>query len=213
MKHSYIPWHPAFIAAVQMELEDYKDSLEFHSEFQLTTEPLKIDCVIIKKAKNVIINKNFASIFRDVNLLEYKNPDDYISVDDFYKVYAYACLYASFEKTPMTRMTISFIQSRKPRKLINHLEKIRGYTVDKASFGIYTVKGDILPIQIVDNRQLTAEDNLWLKGLSKRLDPNMMVRLGDAIGRYDKDAKINAYFDAVTRANFKAIEEARKMSS
>jgi len=40
---------------------------------------------------------------------------------------------------------------------------ISGYTVVETSFGIYTVSSDILPIQIIDNRQLSAEDNIWLQ--------------------------------------------------
>ena len=41
-----IAWHPAFVQAIQQELEDYLDVLTFESEHQLTTEPLKIDVLI-----------------------------------------------------------------------------------------------------------------------------------------------------------------------
>jgi hypothetical protein len=58
-----IAWHPAFVEALQMELQAYRDVLEFKIEHQLTAEPLKIDCVVIKKAKNVVIKKNIAAIF------------------------------------------------------------------------------------------------------------------------------------------------------
>jgi len=63
-----IHWHPAFVEALQKELESYKDALEFYPEFQLTTEPLRIDCVVIKKKKNVEIRKNIAAIFRTWDL-------------------------------------------------------------------------------------------------------------------------------------------------
>ena len=124
-----IPWHPAFIEALQMELAAYQDVFEFRPEYQLTAEPLRIDCVVIKKLKNVEIQKNIAAAFRDWNLLEYKSPDDYVSVNDFYKVYGYACLYASFEKVPVTNLTISFVESRYPRRLLAYLENRRGYAV------------------------------------------------------------------------------------
>ena len=90
---STISWHPAFVEALQMELDAYKDILEFYPEYPLTSEPLRIDCVIIKKTKTVTINKNIAAIFRTWNLLEYKSPDDYVSVADFYKVYGADTLY------------------------------------------------------------------------------------------------------------------------
>ena len=212
MEKSNIAWHPAFVGAIQLELDAYTDSLEFHTEYQLTAEPLKIDCIVIKKAKDVVIKKNFAAIFRDVNILEYKSPDDYVSVEDFYKVYGYACLYASFGKIPVTNLTVSFVQSRHPGKLLRHLKNVRGYVVEEKHPGIYTVRGDILPIQLIDNRRLSAEENLWFKGLSNRLDPFMVARIGEKADRYNKDFRINVYLDTIIRANLHAVEEATRMS-
>jgi hypothetical protein len=40
-------WHTAFFQAIQRELADYKDALEFRCEYQLTAESLRIDMVII----------------------------------------------------------------------------------------------------------------------------------------------------------------------
>jgi hypothetical protein len=52
-----IPWHPAFVQAVKLDLEPYRDSLEFIPEYRLTSEPLQIDVVIIKKAPNLLFEK------------------------------------------------------------------------------------------------------------------------------------------------------------
>jgi hypothetical protein len=90
----------------------------------------------IKKAKDAVIKKNIAVIFREWNLLEYKNPGDYVSVADFYKVYGYACLYTSFKRVPITGLTVSFIESRYPQKLLEHLKNERGYTVVETGGGI-----------------------------------------------------------------------------
>ena len=62
---SRISWHPAFVEALQMELQAYRDDLEFVPEHQLNAEPLKIDCIVIKKAKGAVIKKNIGAIFRD----------------------------------------------------------------------------------------------------------------------------------------------------
>jgi len=206
-----IPWHPAFVEAIQMELLEYQDVLEFHPEYQLTSEPLRIDCVVIKKAKDVVIKKNIAVIFREWNLLEYKSPDDYVSVADFYKVYGYACLYASFNKVPITSLTVSFIESYYPQKLLDHLKNERNYTVAETSPGIYTISGDILPIQIIDNRRLSAEENLWLKNLSKELGYTAITQVGKEINRQGKAARIAAYWNAIMQANPTAIQEAIEM--
>jgi hypothetical protein len=39
MTTEQIKWHQAFYGAIHLELEDYRDSLEFHAEHRLTTEP------------------------------------------------------------------------------------------------------------------------------------------------------------------------------
>jgi len=207
-----IAWHPAFIEAIQLELEDYGDFLEFHPEYQLTSEPLRVDCLVIKKPPDIVIKKNIAAIFRNVNLLEYKSPNDTISIPDFYKVYGYACLYASLEKVPVTTMTISFVQSHYPKKLLTHLKNIRGYKVEEKSSGIYTVSGDILPIQIIDGRKLSVEENLWLKNLDNRLDAPGVGRIAREIQRKGKGARVQAYINVIARANADIIEEAANMS-
>jgi len=208
-----ISWHPAFIEALQMELQEYQDVLEFHPEYQLTSEPLRIDCVVIKKAKDVIIKKNIAVIFREWNLLEYKDPGDYVSVADFYKVYGYACLYASFKNVPITSLTISFVESRYPRKLLDHLKNERGYKVAKTGSGIYTVSGDILPIQIIDSGKLPVEENLWLKSLSNKLDYIKYSQVSTEISRQGKAARLGAYLYVITEANYAVIKEDIKMMS
>jgi len=203
-----IPWHPAFVEALQMELEDYRDVLEFLPEYQLTSEPLRIDCVVVKKTKNAVIRKNIAAIFREWNLLEYKSPGSYVSVGDFYKVYGYACLYATINKIPMTSLTVSFIESRYPRKLLEHLRRERGYTVEKTGTGIYTVSGDILPIQIINSRKLSEKENLWLKSLNKEHDGLTIDRLDDEIHKRGKTSRLRAYLYAIIWANPGAAEEA-----
>jgi len=206
-----IEWHSAFIEALQMELQAYQDVLKFDPEHPLASKPLKIDCVVIKKVKDVAIKKNIAAIFRGWNLLEYKSPGDYVSVDDFYKVYAYACLYKSFEKVPETGLTVSFVESHYPRKLLEHLEKERGYKIAETSPGIYTVSGDIFPMQAIDSRKLPLEENIWLKSLSDKLDLNALKKVSGEIARQEKGAPIEAYFDAISRANYETIKEAIRM--
>jgi len=196
-----------------MELEEYQDALEYYPEYQLTSEPLRIDCVIIKKTKDVELKKNIAVIFKTWNLLEYKSPDDYVSVTDFYKVYGYACLYASFKNVPITDMTMTFIESHYPEKLLEHLKNERGYAIEENGKGIYTIRGDILPVQIIDSRRLSAEENLWLKSLSNRLDIAAFGLISDEIYRQSKAARIAAYLDVIIRANTGTMEEVIKMSN
>ncbi|MDR0313364.1 MAG: hypothetical protein LBI14_07180 [Treponema sp.] len=152
LNETRISWHPAFYEAIQMELEEYSDNLEFIFEYQLNTEPLRIDVVIIKNPKDIPIKKNIAAIFRKENIVEYKSPEDYVSVEDFYMVYGYACLYAALKKVDITELTLTFVESRYPKKLLEHLQGVRKYSVEEKPSGIYSIKGDILPIQIIESR-------------------------------------------------------------
>ena len=80
-----LQWHPAFQAALQIELSQSKDFLQFEREYNLTEKPLQIDTLIIKKDPGCQIEKSIGRIFRQYNIVEYKSPEDYISVNDFLK--------------------------------------------------------------------------------------------------------------------------------
>jgi hypothetical protein len=209
-----IPWHPAFVEAIQLVLGPYRDVLQFLPEHQLGSEPLRVDVIIIKKLKNVMIDTAIAASFGPVNVVEYKSPTDHIAVADFYKVYAYACLYAASpeETVPITDLTITFVGSRYPRKLVSHLKKVRGYTVEERAPGIYSVKGDIIPIQVIDSRKLTGGENVWLKNLDNKLDAEGINEIVGEIGRLGKAAQVGAYVDVISRANVERLEEAYQMS-
>ena len=64
-----------------------------------------------------------------------KSPDDYLTINDFYKVYGYCCFYQSdtehvCEILP-EELTITFICNHYPRNLIQHLEKVRKLRIKK----------------------------------------------------------------------------------
>jgi hypothetical protein len=209
------PWHTAFFEAIQMELDEYSRDLQFIPEHPLNTEPLRIDVVIIKKSRDVVIEKNIASIFRKENIVEYKSPLDYLAIKDFLKVYAYANLYAVL--TPgveFADITLTFVESRYPKELLEYLQEVRGYAVEEKWPGIYIVSGDILPIQIIDNRRLSGDENIWLKDLDNKLELSELRRIRAEIWKQgrDKAARIKAYLYVVNRANIKNLLEAGRMS-
>ena len=67
-KRRKIYWHEAFYWALRMELLEYEDVFEFTNEYQLSQEALKIDVVVIKKEKDVRIEKNLGRIFRVLDI-------------------------------------------------------------------------------------------------------------------------------------------------
>ena len=211
-EHKNIDWHTGFISAIHLELADFKDYLEFHTEYPLSSKPLEIDCVIIKKPKDIVIDKNFASFFRETNIIEYKSPNSYLSVKDFYKVYAYVCLYSSLERGVLTEKTITFIVGHTPKKLIKYLESKLKFIVEEKSPGIYTVIGDIFPIQIIDNRKLSPEENIWLKDLTNKLVSSEWKNIqNEADKRKENSVWLKIYLDVITRANNDSFKEINNM--
>lgn len=73
-----VKWHPAFQAAIQLEFKEYKEYLEFSVKHQLTDEPLRIDIVVIKKLKEIAIEKSVGKILKKYNVFEYKSPKDLV---------------------------------------------------------------------------------------------------------------------------------------
>lgn len=74
-------WHPAFYAGLQIELSQERENLIFENEHQLGTRPKEIDVLIVKKKPDTVIHKNIGQIFKRYNIIEYKSPSDYLSID------------------------------------------------------------------------------------------------------------------------------------
>lgn len=213
-----LQWHPAFYAGIQIELKDEADNLIFENEHQLGTKPFGIDVLIIKKESKSPIQKNIGRIFRKHNIVEYKSPTDYLSIDDFYKVYGYTCFYkADVERVvsiSIEEVTISLVCKKYPRKLIQHLKEIRNYEIEKSGSGIYYVIGDKIPIQIIVTKNLSREENLWLRNLTDQLEK--MEDVEKLIWNYEQNKNNSLYesvMDIIVRANEKKFREAENMSN
>lgn len=162
-------WHPAFCAAMELELRANKNGLTYNREHNLSSESLRIDLLIIKKNVNEIIENEIGAIFLGHNIIEYKSPDDKMNIDTFYKVLAYACLYKSdtgiVNEILDTDITITIVRERKPIKLMQQLGN--KYDVVKRSNGIYQINGVIFPTQIIVTRELEKSMHIWLKSLKR----------------------------------------------
>ncbi|GHV80601.1 hypothetical protein AGMMS49944_23920 [Spirochaetia bacterium] len=141
-----------------------------------------------------------------------KSPTDYISVEDFYKVHAYAYLYASLEKVAITDITLTMIESRHPQALLKHIKEVLHFSIEENTPGIYTVIGDVLPVQILDSRKLSPEESFWLKNLRNELGAAEFLRMAEERKRLGTDIDAGPFFEAVVKANPAAFKEALKMS-
>ena len=141
----------------------------------MSKEPLHIDLLIIKKRTDAVIQNEIGRIFRGYNVIEFKSPDDNLTIDDFYKTIGYACLYKGLGETvnkiPAEELTISIFRDSYPHKMMAALQQ-SGMTIKERFQGIYYVSGQLpFPAQVVVTGQL-KRDHRSLRILSKNADEN-----------------------------------------
>ncbi len=138
-----IPWHPGFYGAAELELRANSDVLTFIQEYNLSKEPLRADLLVIRKEPGVQIANEIGRIFKGHNIIEYKSPEDGLTIDDFYKAAAYACLYKSLGQTvdqyPGKDTTVSLFREAYPRELFAALRSSER-SIEEKFPGIYYSK-------------------------------------------------------------------------
>jgi len=211
-----LQWHPAFFAGLQIELEGESENLLFENEHQLGTKPKEIDVLVIKKDKNIPVKKNIGRIFRKHNIIEYKGPGDYISIDDFYKVYGYTCFYKAdaqrADGIPVTELTLTFVSCGYPKKLFKHLRDMWGFKLENREKGIYYLKGNVFPIQFIITRELSKEENLWLYSLTDGIkDGKDVEKLISDYEEHKRNILYESVMDVIVRANYKKFKEVSGM--
>lgn len=196
-KKKKLQWHPAFVAGMQIEFGEEARFLTFNPEHLLGTKPMQID-ILIKKDSDQVLNKNIGRIFRKHNIIEYKAPGDYLSIDDFYKVYGYTCFYKSNTRTAdsikFQDLNITLVSESYPMKLIRHLQQTQHYDIKEMEAGIYYVIGAPLPIQMIVTAKLSKEENFWLRNLTNHM-------------KNTKDILYESVMDIIVKANPKMFEK------
>lgn len=216
MKPKILQWHPGFYAALQIEFEEESDKLQFENEHLLGKKPMSIDVLVIKVRQGETIHKNIGRIFRQHNLIEYKNPDDHISLNDFFKVSGYACFYQSdtnhVKEVLPDEITITLVCNHYPRKMIRYLMEYNDVTIEKNSPGIYCMAGWFCPVQIIIGHELPSEENMWISRLRKDLDVEKDM---EPLARVYKEKRnhplYSAAMDLIFRANPEQSEEGKYM--
>jgi len=204
-------WHGAHHEALQLEFYEYEDALEFKKEHELSKEALRMDTLVIKKIKDVQISKNIGKIFKNHNLVEYKSETDSFDFWDYQKVLGYAYIYSSFERVQMSDITISISLTIYPRELIKTLEKDRGFTVENVEDGVYHIHGEVVPIQILESKTLSEDENLFLHNLRSNLNGERMYKTLKTYNERKPFNNKNIFLDRLAKANPKSFMEAMEM--
>jgi hypothetical protein len=115
-----LQWHPAFCAAAGLEFHEDIERLELKPEYNLSKEPIRIDLLIIKEGSTGQIKNEIGHIMRTYNVIEYKSPEDALTIDDYYKTVGYAYLYKGYGKhvdaVPIDELTVFIFRATRPEK-------------------------------------------------------------------------------------------------
>ena len=217
MADDLLQWHDGFHASLQIELQGEAAHLEFYPEHELYKKALRVDTLVIKNSDSPV-QKKIGKIFRKHNLIEYKSPDDTLNINDFYKVYGYACLYQSKTKKiheiSMTDVSITFVCSHYPRKMLKILQKERGIEVEHTDKGICKLKNDSIAMQIIIINRLPPEENRWLSSLTKKLPMNRNTeQLLIEYQRHKDSILYQSAMDLIMQANKEILEGEYSMVS
>jgi hypothetical protein len=107
-------------------------------------------------------------------------------------------------------VTLTMAGTRHPRTLLEYLTVKRKFTVNENHPGIYTVEGEAFPIQIIESKKLSDDENIWLKNLKKNInaeDLDKVIRISRE--KYD-NISLSAYLFALIAANPEIFKEVIK---
>ena len=206
-----IQWHPGFYGAAELEFLSNKGDLEFQREFNLSKEPTRMDLLIIKKLADVRIENELGHIFKKYNIVEYKSPDDALSIDDYYKTVGYACLYKGLGETvdqiPADELTISIFRESYPREMFEAMKNL-GLEIKECYPGIYYISGKqvLFDTQIVVTKQLDKEMHRTLRVLSKHVKEEDVRAFVERAAQMSEPGDINNV-DAVLQVSVSANKE------
>lgn len=160
-------WHPLFVTSLREALSDARPGeVEIQAEVALSSKPLDIDVLVVKKSDAAALRHPIADIFKTYNLFEFKSPEDYLEPNDFDKGMAIALLYKVIEHGKMLALenfTVTFVSRRHPRSMLDMLRK-RGLVVleNKPSAGLYRVEGGVMPVQVLVLRELQSAEESYM---------------------------------------------------
>ena len=88
--------------------------LTYEQEVELGKAPVRIDFLVITKDTDIVLDDPIGEFFRQVNIFEYKSPEDSLSIDDLYKVQAYGLFYKDFGRKVNERVAADMLKKSLP---------------------------------------------------------------------------------------------------
>ena len=205
-----IKWHPGFCSAMELEFSRYKDLLDFNREFPLSKEPLRVDLLMIKKIKDIILDIDIGRLFKTYNIIEYKSPKDGLTIDDYIKTVGYAYLYkglgATVDAVPLSELTATIVRDTEPTELFKKI-KSEGGSIEEKYPGVFYITGVVgIPTQFILTSSLSQDFHTCLRVLSNKASEDDIKRFIEMTSEFKEPIdKENA--DAVMHVSINANRE------
>ena len=205
-----IKWHPGFCSAMELEFLEYKNLLDFSREFPLSKEPLRIDLLMIKKIKDVVLDIDIGRLFKTYNIIEYKSPKDGLTIDDYIKTVGYAYLYkglgATVDVVPLSELTATIVRDTEPTELFKKIRS-EGGSIEEEYPGVYYINGIVsIPTQFILTSSLSKDFHVCLRVLSNKASEDDIKRFIEIANKFTEPIdKQNA--DAVMNVSINANRE------
>ena len=152
-------WHREFERILREEARPFGEDVVIRAEEELGIDPPRIDYLILDDMKRLMRSKTIFKMFKQHNIVEYKNPDDSLNMQVISKIIGYANFYIALTKGCLrSEVSITIFRARKNKTLFKKM--IKEGTLKTTSIpGIYHVKKLIdLPFQIVITNELQGEE-------------------------------------------------------
>ena len=154
---------------------------------------------------------------RTYNVIEYKSPEDALTIDDFYKTVGYACLYKGYgeyvDAVPINELTISIFRETRPEKMFLTLQK-QGHTIEEKYPGIYYVTEHLpFPAQIIVTHELEPGEHRSLRILSnhaKKEDVEEFLKKAEEMNMPCDRQNVEAVLQVSVKANDELYREIRR---
>ena len=206
-----IEYHYGFYGVMRCKYECgfTRKELELQQEVELGDRPLRADAIFVIYLEKIPFTDALGGRLNKRNVIEYKSPGDSLSIDDFFKVVGYACIYKSDGKTvneiPLKDVGVFIFCYAYPRKTFAILKEM-GFSVSEAQSGIYCVEvASSLSVQVVIIPQL-PEGYEGLKILAPRAKKDSVLKvLEDA--RKNNDPYYIEHIEAGLRVSMAANPE------
>ncbi len=212
-----LQWHPAFCAGAGLEFHEDIERLELKPEYNLSKGPIRIDLLIIKEESDRRIKNEIGHIMRTYNVIEYKSPEDALTIDDFYKTVGYACLYKGYgervDAVPINELTVSIFRAKRPEKMFLTLQKY-GHKIKEKYSGIYYVTERLpFPVQIIVTQELEPREHRSLRILSnhaKKEDVEEFLKEVEKMNTPRERQNVEAVLQVSVKANDELYREIRR---